>query len=57
MRWSTNALHWTPALLRFRMNLRGRILAGASEECVYEAELYRLTGELLLAHESARLQV
>ena len=27
----TNALHWTPARLRFRMNVKSRVLAGASE--------------------------
>jgi plasmid stabilization system protein ParE len=27
----TNALHWTPALLQFGMNPKGRVLAGASD--------------------------
>jgi hypothetical protein len=27
----TNALHWTPALLRFGISSKGRVLAGASD--------------------------
>jgi hypothetical protein len=34
----TNALHWTPALLRFLLNPKGHVLAVASERGRYAAQ-------------------